>query len=90
MVNELKKKKILVVFHSEEKNSGATRSMLQIVTYLQQTGKYEIEAVFPKPDGCRLSRNNRHKVSSLYLWQVNAKLITAVIETHDQISFHVY
>ena len=51
MVNKLEKKKILFVFHSEEKNSGATRSMLQIVTYLQQTGKYEIEAVFPKPNG---------------------------------------
>ena len=51
MVNKLEKKKILFVFHSEEKISGATRSMLQIVTYLQQTGKYEIEAVFPKPNG---------------------------------------
>lgn len=45
------KKKILAVFHSEDKSSGATRSFLQIVTYLLKTGKYEIEAVFPNPNG---------------------------------------
>ena len=47
----MEKTKILFVFHSPDFRSGASRSLMDIVDYLYDTGKYEISAVLPYPGG---------------------------------------
>lgn len=47
----LNKPKVLVIFHSENIQSGATRSLTDIMNYLLQTNKYEIEVAFPAKCG---------------------------------------
>lgn len=44
-------KKILFVFHSENIQSGATRSLMDIVDYLIDCGEFCIQAVFPASEG---------------------------------------
>lgn len=47
----MNKKKILFVFHNSDIQSGASRSLMDIVDGLSQSGKYEISAILPKPGG---------------------------------------
>lgn len=49
-----KKPRILVVFHSSNLYSGATRSLTDIMNYLLATEKYHIDVVFPDEQGSAL------------------------------------
>jgi glycosyltransferase involved in cell wall biosynthesis len=48
------KPKLLVVFHSSNLYSGATRSLTDIMDYLIKTEKYDIEVIFPDTEGSAL------------------------------------
>ena len=54
----MKKPKIVFVFHSENLKSGATRSLMDIVSSLVQSGKYEIDAIFPNSSGTAIDYLN--------------------------------
>ena len=55
-------KKIVFVFHNSEINSGATHSLVDSIEYLLNTGKYEIETVFPDSNGTCVQYFHDHNI----------------------------
>lgn len=53
---------IAIVFHSENIQSGATRSLMDIVDYLIKTQKYKIIAIFPQKEGSAITYLNKRGI----------------------------